>query len=75
MFADVVAASFEPAIENGPPYPGGLRIKGVRGADGVWEMTWDGDGRATFEFGPQVLPGKPHVVWRRVGGHEIFGDP
>lgn len=56
------------------PRPG-LRVKGVQGADGVFEMTWAPDGRATFEFGPELREGEPHIVWRRVGTHDIFGSP
>jgi hypothetical protein len=53
----------------------GLRVKGVQGAEGVFEMTWADDGRATFEYGDEVKPGEMHIVWRRVGGHEIFAAP
>jgi hypothetical protein len=53
----------------------GLRVKGVQGAPGIYEMTWADDGRATFEYGPNQLPGEPHVIWRRVGSHAIFGSP
>lgn len=53
----------------------GLRVKGVQGAAGVFEMTWAPDGRATFEYGEPMLPDEPHVVWRRVGTHDIFGRP
>jgi hypothetical protein len=52
-----------------------LRVKGVQGAPGVYEMTWAGDGRATFEYGPEVKLGQPHIIWRRVGGHDIFKEP
>ena len=53
----------------------GLRVKGVQGATGIFEMTWAADGRATFEFGDEVTEGEPHVVWRRVGTHAIFKQP
>ena len=53
----------------------GLRIKRVRGQPGVWELTWAEDGRATFEYGKSMRPGDPHVIWRRVGSHDIFQDP
>ncbi len=53
----------------------GLRVKGVRGAGGVFEMAWGEDGRATFEYGKQIRPGEPHIVWRRCGTHDIFGAP
>lgn len=53
----------------------GLRVKAVRGAGGVSEMTWAPDGRATFEYGDEVVEGQPHIVWRRVGTHAIFAMP
>ena len=55
----------------------GLRVGGVRsGPPGVFEMTWEGkNGRATFQYGYPIRPDEKHIVWRRVGGHAIFGDP
>lgn len=53
----------------------GLRIKRVQRWPGVWEMTWANDGRATFEYGDSVIPGEPHIIWRRIGGHEILDNP
>ena len=58
-----------------PPFPAALRIKDLSGYPGLWELTWARDGRCTWRFGSQLLPGKAHVVWRRIGGHEIFKDP
>jgi hypothetical protein len=52
-----------------------LRVKGIQGAEGIFEMTWAKDGRATFQYGPEVRPGEPHVVWRRCGTHAIFRNP
>jgi len=52
-----------------------LRIKGVRGTEGVFEMTWAGDGRATFQYGDERIPGHPHIIWRRIGTHDIFKRP
>ena len=52
-----------------------LRLKGVRSARGVYELTWAVNGRATFHYGPSVLPGEPHVIWRRIGTHEILRAP
>jgi hypothetical protein len=49
-----------------------LRVKGIQGATGIFEMTWAADGRTTFEYGDEVTVGEPHVVWRRVGTHEVF---
>jgi len=53
----------------------GLRVKGVQGAAGIFELTWAPDGRATFEYGEPVLEGEPHVIWRRVGTHAILTTP
>lgn len=53
----------------------GLCVKGVKGARGIYEMTWADDGRATFEYGPPVLEGQVHVIWRRIGTHDIPRNP
>jgi hypothetical protein len=52
-----------------------LRVKGVQGHPGVFEMTWAADGRATFQYGGEQRPGQPHVVWRRIGSHDILKNP
>jgi hypothetical protein len=33
------------------------------------------DGRATFSYGEEMRPGEPHVIWRRVGTHDVLRDP
>lgn len=53
----------------------GLRVKKMSGHEDVWEMTWADDGRATFQYGAQVVEGEQHVVWRRIGTHGIFKQP
>jgi hypothetical protein len=53
----------------------GLRVKGVQGHSGVYEMTWAPDGRATFTYGTSPHPGDTHIIWRRIGGHEILQNP
>jgi hypothetical protein len=62
-------------LRAGRGFRKGLRVKGIQGASGIFEMTWALDGRATFEYGPEVAGGQPHVVWRRVGTHTIFKQP
>ena len=53
----------------------GLRVKRVEGTE-FFELTWAGaDGRATFQFGKEIHEGEPHIIWRRIGGHEIFRNP
>lgn len=54
--------------------PPALRVKRIQGTDRLWEVTWDKDGRAVFEYGEPV-PGKGrHIIWRRIGTHGIFRD-
>jgi hypothetical protein len=49
-----------------------LRVKRVKRTADVWEMSWASDGRATFQYGPEVVPGEPHIIWRRVGDHSVL---
>jgi hypothetical protein len=49
------------------PFRPGLRVKGVKAHPNVFEMTWDNDGRASFSYGTERVPGQPHVIWRRIG--------
>jgi len=53
----------------------GLRVKGVRSVAGVYELTWGRDGRATFSYGRSIVEGEPHIIWRRIGTHEILRAP
>ena len=68
-------AQFVDDLSRGRGFRKGLRVKGVKGAAGIFEVTWAGDGRATFEHGESVLEGEPHIIWRRVGTHAIFSEP
>lgn len=56
-------------------FRGSLRVKGVQVHPGVFEMTWAADGRATFTYGAEQRPGEAHIVWRRIGGHDILKNP
>ena len=68
-------AQFVEDLRTGGQFRKGLRIKGVQGASGIFEMTWADDGRATFQYGDALLEGEPHVIWRRVGTHDVFRQP
>jgi hypothetical protein len=61
---DLRAGSFRP----------GLRVKRIQGTREIFEMTWAKDGRATFEYGKEVRA-NPHIIWRRIGTHDIFRAP
>jgi len=52
-----------------------LRVKKVHGTPEVWEMTWADDGRATFEYAEDSREDDPHVIWRRIGTHDVFRAP
>ena len=67
---------FVAALRATPPeFPPTLRVKRVQGTHSVWEITFAPDGRATFEYGDEVLAGVPHIIWRRVGRHDILSEP
>ncbi|MCZ0983792.1 hypothetical protein O1L60_44305 [Streptomyces diastatochromogenes] len=57
----------------------GLRVKGVRVAPGVYELTWSMGtgpaGRATWQYGTPVVPGEQHIVWRRIDTHDVLTGP
>jgi len=54
-------------LHSGKGFRQGLRVKGIKGAARIFEMTWSDDGRATFEYGDAVREGEPHILWRRIG--------
>ncbi|AXE40039.1 hypothetical protein JS278_02905 [Acidipropionibacterium virtanenii] len=62
-------------LRRGDGFRKGLRVKRVEGTADIWEMTFAPNGRATWQYGDEVHPGEPHVIWRRVGTHQIFGRP
>lgn len=73
-FKAIVTEQFVPDLVSGRFRPG-LRVKGVQGAPNIMEMTWAPDGRATWQYGEELTDGVPHVIWRRVGTHDIFKAP
>ncbi|MFF0754591.1 hypothetical protein [Streptomyces sp. NPDC004267] len=73
-FRQAVTA-FVDDLRTGGPFRTGLRVKGVRRAPGVFELTWDCNGRATWSYGTEIVRGEQHIVWRRIGGHDIFTGP
>ena len=71
----VAVAQFVEDLNAGTGFRNGLRVKGVRGAAGIYEMTWADDGRATFEYGNAIIADQRHIIWRRVGTHSILDRP
>lgn len=66
---------FVAVLDRDGPLPAGFGVRVMAGHPGIYEFHWAPNGRATFEFRTEVLPGKRHVYWRRVGGHEIYSNP
>ncbi len=62
-------------IKAGRGFRKGLRVKGVQGHAGIYEMTWAPDGRATFTSGTSPVAGETHIVWRHIGDHDILKNP
>ena len=59
-----------------PTFPAKCRVSQMKGVDRIWEMTRhyrQPGGRATFAW--VSIDGKPGVLWRRLGGHEIYERP
>jgi hypothetical protein len=76
-----VRERFHPACERrredpAAPWPKAVRVRAVQAASGILEATWSfagPDGRATFEW--VTVNDEPRILWRRIGGHEIFRNP
>lgn len=71
----VAVKHFVADLRAGQGFRPGLRVKRVQGAAAVWEMTWAPDGRATWQYGDEIQSGEPHVVWRRIGRHDVLDTP
>lgn len=58
------------------PLRNSLRVRALQGHAGIFDLSWDmPDGRATFRIDVPKSPGDTHIIWRRVGGHEVFKRP
>lgn len=53
------------------PHPG-FGIERFEGREGVFEFHWAPDGRAPFAYGTSPRPGDVHIVWLRIGTHDIY---
>ena len=68
-------AAFVADLREGDGFRPGLRVKRVHGTPDVWELTFAPDGRATWQYGDEVVAGEPHVIWRRIGTHDVLRRP
>jgi hypothetical protein len=74
LFMEAVAKMVED-MKAGRPFRPELRVHQVNKVAGVWEITWAANGRATFMYGESKQEGERHIIWRRIGGHEILERP
>ncbi len=75
-FRKVVLEAFAPDLmTHDRPFRPALRVREVPGHTGVFEMSWDDAGRATFSYGPGQAPGQPHVIWRQIAVVTTRTDP
>ena len=80
-FRTVVSEKFAPACDGfaedpSMPWPASLRVRSVRSAPGILEMTWSfasPDGRATLEL--VTVDDESRCRWRRVGDHDVVKSP
>jgi hypothetical protein len=68
----VAVEKFVADLRSGRAFRPGLRVKGIRGSPGLFEMTWAPDGRAVFSYGASIREGEPHIVWHTVGTHDVL---
>lgn len=72
----IAVAKLVAALKQTPPVlPGDPLVHPLAGHHGVYELRFAPNGRATFTFGPSVRAGQPHIIWRRIGGHEVLDRP
>src|SRR5438552_1590209 len=55
-----------------PQFPQHLGVTPMVNQRSIMEFAWAGDGRCTWEYGTPQIPGKYHVIWRRIGTHAIY---
>jgi hypothetical protein len=64
------AKQFSDELDKGNGFSRGLRVKKLQGRNNEWELTYAPDGRAVFQYGPEVRPGVKHVDWLSIGTHD-----
>lgn len=61
-FHQVVTRAFVPDLRAAGCFRAGPRVKRVQCAPGAFELTWDGNGRATWQYGPEIVRRAPHII-------------
>ncbi|MFB7745409.1 hypothetical protein [Streptomyces sp. NPDC056132] len=78
-FRQAVTAFVHDLRDTDRHFRASLRVKKLSGFPGIYELTWSAGtgpaGRATWQYGTSCRPDTPHVIWRRIGTHEILTRP
>jgi hypothetical protein len=59
-------------LKAGRPPRAGLGIERFPGHEGVFEFHWAPNGRALFAYRISPHPGDVHIIWLRIGTHDIY---
>lgn len=66
---------FVAALKEGRLPDPGLGIRQMTDHPGIYEFHYSRSGRATFHYGSDERGTDALMVWRRIGGHEIYRKP
>src|ERR1700730_12803554 len=58
-----------------PKFPRSLGVTPMVNQRQIMEFAWGPNGRCTWRYGVPQRPDKFHVIWRRIGKHDIYRDP
>jgi hypothetical protein len=58
-----------------PRFPKALGVKPMAAHRNIMEFAWAPDGRCTWMYGTPRIPGRVHIIWRRIGTHAIYSEP
>lgn len=66
---------FVMALKAGRRLDVGLDVHQLTDHPGIYEFRFSRRGRATFRYGSAERGAAAHVIWRHIGGHEIYQEP
>lgn len=64
---------FVACLKKKRPFPAHLDIHPLKSQKGVFIFCFGPDNRALFRYGDEQAPGDAHILWLRIGGHEVEG--
>jgi hypothetical protein len=52
-----------------------FRVHRIDARRSVWSLRFGADLRATFSYGTPHHESDTHIVWRRIGRHNVYREP